>query len=120
MKKGRSLSNVDRQLLSYMEPETVAQIRNTLAVDRFTEILLESLGEGEDEEEEPLFPAPGSIVRLKSGGPPMTILSIVNGLCACSWFDEKYSYQTDDFPPEALAPLTDGEIVEWKAKGRIS
>lgn len=32
---------------------------------------------------------PGSIVKLKSGGPPMTVAWVEEGEAYCEWFDSK-------------------------------
>ena len=44
----------------------------------------------------------GDTVRLKSGGPLMTIESEINGRFWCSWFDEKKQFKKETFPPETL------------------
>jgi len=41
--------------------------------------------------------APGDIVRLKSGGPKMTVLSLENGSVTCKWFDRNGKLHTDEF-----------------------
>ncbi|MCB2191787.1 MAG: DUF2158 domain-containing protein [Deltaproteobacteria bacterium] len=45
----------------------------------------------------------GDIVRLKSGGPKMTVRSIDtnHGLIYCQWFDNKKMFQ-ESFVPESL------------------
>lgn len=47
----------------------------------------------------------GDVVRLKSGGPAMTITNIGDRYGVptawCTWFDQKGS-QSGDFPPAAL------------------
>lgn len=48
----------------------------------------------------------GDVIRLKSGGPPMTVVGR-NGLTiSCQWFNESGELRTGDFPNFAL------EIVE--------
>jgi uncharacterized protein YodC (DUF2158 family) len=52
-------------------------------------------------------PAPGSppvgrVVRLKSGGPPMTVQKGDGARVLCGWFDAG-QYQTDWFHMDALA-----------------
>lgn len=47
----------------------------------------------------------GDLVRLKSGGPTMTITSTPNeysALCFCQWFDEMGALNKGRFPPDAL------------------
>lgn len=49
----------------------------------------------------------GETVRLKSGGPPMTITNVGQSsyqgmLVWCVWFDDKHVKKEDVFPPEAL------------------
>ena len=48
----------------------------------------------------------GSIVRLKSGGPPMTVVGHpdhdIGGRIPCSWFASDNKRLTDYFPREAL------------------
>jgi uncharacterized protein YodC (DUF2158 family) len=55
----------------------------------------------------------GDVVRLKSGGPDMTVNAVGVGICNdqvyCVWFDGKKK-GGESFPPEAL------EAVEPKAK----
>lgn len=48
----------------------------------------------------------GDVVRLKSGGPRMTIVSLKAGMTSdhrCSWF-EGAQPKDGHFPPEALEP----------------
>ncbi len=48
----------------------------------------------------------GEIVRLKSGGPAMTVVATVAraepGVVECAWFDQDDAYATASFPPRAL------------------
>ena len=55
---------------------------------------------------------PGSTVRLKSGGPLMTVTSIRQGddgqIVWCAWFDEKDQEFKGKFPMAALKLDNDG------------
>lgn len=49
----------------------------------------------------------GDVVRLKSGGPQMTVADTGEDMSGrqmvwCMWFDEKGARQQETFPPEAL------------------
>jgi uncharacterized protein YodC (DUF2158 family) len=47
----------------------------------------------------------GSVVRLKSGGPTMTVTKMLSGGQAhCKWFDDKTLLQ-GDFPPVSLVSV---------------
>lgn len=46
----------------------------------------------------------GDLVRLKSGGPLMTVESIEEDQVYCVWFDEEDKPQGDDFHPDQLTP----------------
>ena len=51
----------------------------------------------------------GDTVRLKSGGPPMTVTQSGKSMYGQElvwvvWFDEKNIKHDDTFPPEALMP----------------
>jgi uncharacterized protein YodC (DUF2158 family) len=47
----------------------------------------------------------GSVVRLKSGGPTMTVTKMLSGGQAhCKWFDDKTLLQ-GDFPPVSLVSI---------------
>ncbi len=53
---------------------------------------------------------PGDVVRLKSGGPAMTITrlnpaGIENG-ATCQWFNDKAKLKTGMFAQDALTPVT--------------
>lgn len=53
----------------------------------------------------------GDTVRLKSGGPLMTVNKIESGgLVWCDWFDDKRSPQSKAFPATSLE-ADDGEHV---------
>lgn len=44
--------------------------------------------------------SPGDVVRLKSGGPKMTVLKLEDETAlACKWFDRNGKVHTDSFPP---------------------
>ena len=50
----------------------------------------------------------GDVVRLKSGGPKMTVSEVSGSDCNCQWFDEKkllFGY----FNSEALVKVEDDE-----------
>ena len=45
----------------------------------------------------------GDVVRLKSGGPQMTVNQILNiGHVECFWFDDNDNHMWGNFAPEAL------------------
>lgn len=44
----------------------------------------------------------GQVVRLKSGGPKMTIKGDDDGAWACQWFDRNGRVQNDSFPEDML------------------
>ncbi len=50
---------------------------------------------------------PGDQVRLRSGGPPMTVLGLSGkgGDIRCSWFDATQAFHQEHFPPDALVLL---------------
>ena len=52
----------------------------------------------------------GDVVRLKSGGPVMTVAKMGDGYVICQWFDEK-KMRRANFPPDALTTDTDGTTV---------
>jgi uncharacterized protein YodC (DUF2158 family) len=54
---------------------------------------------------------PGDQVRLKSGGPPMTVLGVntKNTEVKCSWFDTAQAFHQEAFPPGALVSLEPAE-----------
>jgi uncharacterized protein YodC (DUF2158 family) len=51
----------------------------------------------------------GDVVKLKSGGPSMTITSVESDYGTLSvfvtWFDEKSKVQTDSFPVETVSKV---------------
>ncbi|WP_417909333.1 YodC family protein [Candidatus Electronema sp. PJ] len=53
----------------------------------------------------------GQIVRLKSGGPKMTvgIITHSNGMCICQWFTEG-KLEKGDLPLESLESVEPDEI----------
>lgn len=56
------------------------------------------------ETETPAVPfAAGDVVTLKSGGPMMTVASVLGDLAACVWFsDEEDVFRFDDLPVAVL------------------
>jgi len=44
----------------------------------------------------------GGLVRLKSGGPKMTILSVKETALSCQWFDRNGKMHTADFDIEMV------------------
>lgn len=44
----------------------------------------------------------GDVVRLKSGGPKMTVLAVKTAQLACQWFDRNGKMHTSDFDIEML------------------
>lgn len=48
----------------------------------------------------------GDVLRLKSGGPKMTVTNVGDGplgsFVECAWFDQAGKKCEDTFPPEAL------------------
>ena len=52
----------------------------------------------------------GEVVRLKSGGPAMTVVATgaraEPGLVECAWFDRDNTHATASFPPRALERVT--------------
>jgi uncharacterized protein YodC (DUF2158 family) len=45
----------------------------------------------------------GDVVRLRSGGPPMTVEAVDGAAARVVWMDDKHQTHRDSFPPEALA-----------------
>lgn len=44
----------------------------------------------------------GDVVRLKSGGPPMTVEAIEGGAARVVWFDDQHLTHRETFPKLAL------------------
>ncbi len=65
---------------------------------------------------------PGDVVRLKSGGPPMTVTKISvlpnddRELAACSWFNEKDN-RRDLWPTDALVLVDETSKQDLSAEG---
>jgi uncharacterized protein YodC (DUF2158 family) len=52
----------------------------------------------------------GNPVRLKSGGPPMTIAELLSAKVAtCSWFDKARKHHQQDFPVQTLEEASPGD-----------
>lgn len=63
----------------------------------------------------------GDVVRLKSGGPKMTVMTLnaaslsYRQALQCSWFDEeKQEFQYGNFPPESLMLVPETDIRAMK------
>ena len=50
---------------------------------------------------------PGDTVRLKSGGPLMTVSGCELDVCWCTWFDDKKNLQTEKFVQHILKKSDD-------------
>ena len=46
----------------------------------------------------------GDIVRLKSGGPPMTVTSVWKNIVDCEWFDRNGQIHRHQLDQDALIP----------------
>lgn len=56
----------------------------------------------------------GDVVRLKSGGPKMTVYEIDKyKMISCKWFDKKEEIQCLDFTQDTLEKIeeVDGEVI---------
>jgi uncharacterized protein YodC (DUF2158 family) len=56
----------------------------------------------------------GSVVRLRSGGPPMTVEAIEGGIARVVWIDDKQLTHRESFPKEALAPEDGGRPMKFR------
>ncbi len=45
---------------------------------------------------------PGDLVRLKSGGPKMTVMKIESGRVLCEWFGPNEKHEVKSFEPVVL------------------
>ena len=58
----------------------------------------------------------GDVVRLKSGGPPMTVTSVESGdndvgyVAFCIWFNAKGNEKSGHYPAAALVPVTEAPV----------
>lgn len=46
----------------------------------------------------------GDVVRLRSGGPPMTVDAVEGGIARVVWIDDQQQTHRESFSREALAP----------------
>lgn len=54
----------------------------------------------------------GDVVRLKSGGPKMTVVNTPNGnLVECMWFDSKNERQSNEFSLDSLKHFKPGRVL---------
>jgi len=56
----------------------------------------------------------GDVVRLKSGGPRMTVRQVDDGLVKCAWFDGCDRKSADFWAQELTRPLKDDCNFEWR------
>ena len=59
----------------------------------------------------------GDIVKLKSGGPVMTVESYGGEIAGCSWFDGK-SHRTETFRADSLVPAEEPKPPRRHIKSR--
>ena len=45
------------------------------------------------------------LVELNSGGPPMKVTDLQDGMASCSWHDDDWQLVTHTFPVECLRKL---------------
>ena len=50
----------------------------------------------------------GDTVRLKSGGPTMTVIEKSGSECTCQWFDSNDKINYGSFPAAGLIPVQPG------------
>jgi uncharacterized protein YodC (DUF2158 family) len=60
-----------------------------------------------EEEDAVLFE--GDTVRLKVGGPTMTLLSVKPDRCCCIWFDDASRFVHGEFEPEVIEFVEPGQ-----------
>ncbi|NNJ67622.1 MAG: DUF2158 domain-containing protein [Boseongicola sp.] len=61
--------------------------------------------------------SPGDVVRLKSGGPPMTVESVVSGdVATCVWFSEERKFNTMFVMSTLVATTVDADERSEKRK----
>ena len=62
---------------------------------------------------------PGDQVRLRSGGPPMTVLGVSakGNEVKCSWFDASQAFHQEPFPPGALVLVESVEGAPEEPRG---
>jgi uncharacterized protein YodC (DUF2158 family) len=58
----------------------------------------------------------GSVVRLKSGGPSMTVVSLHQGHWLCTWFDSKNEPREALFTEALISPVQPGVNFELTEK----
>lgn len=61
----------------------------------------------------------GDVVRLKSGGPAMTVESRDGTDWLCRWFDSKKEIQRDSFPEASLQAVDQTDRVEFTGSDKI-
>lgn len=59
----------------------------------------------------------GDAVKLKGGGPSMTILTIDDKEAECLWFTSNYQLQTATFPLEIIDPVK--KEIPYSPKGGV-
>ena len=62
----------------------------------------------------------GTNVRLRTGGPVMTVLKPVEHLVMCVWIDEVGRVQRQTFAPDELVAHDSGHLVWLRVLARLS
>jgi uncharacterized protein YodC (DUF2158 family) len=57
----------------------------------------------------------GDLVRVRSGGPLMTVTSVQGDQVNCSWFDQNGQSESQNFPVFALKLPVDMPRTDWRA-----
>lgn len=56
----------------------------------------------------------GDVVRLKSGGPPMTVESVEGAAAGVVWIDDKQQIHRESFPMGTLAREDNGRPMKFR------
>jgi uncharacterized protein YodC (DUF2158 family) len=57
---------------------------------------------------------PGDVVRLRSGGPLMTVESVESGVARVVWIDDRQQTHRESFAPEALVTETNARPMTFR------
>ncbi|HCH4002762.1 TPA: DUF2158 domain-containing protein [Vibrio parahaemolyticus] len=56
----------------------------------------------------------GDVVKLKSGGPKMTVVEVGDHECFCRWFDAKGQQMADNFELAALEKVEGNNPMSFR------